>query len=176
MAALDPSNTARLYVDYEVAGQNHTLQCRLGTGVLTTDGMDVVADFLDALSSALYLVTVLGARFSASGSNVSNPVPWSGDPTYGADVGPPNASANYLDFVGRSNDGRRVRVAVFGARFVAASAGDFRATGGEVAAIGDALAVLLDTEGQFVTVSGLQPSWKQYANTGNNAYWRNHIR
>lgn len=176
MAALNPNNTARLWLDYLTCGYNHSVQCRIGTGVLPSDGLDTLADLLDALSPSLYLLTVTGARLAVAGSNVSNPIPWPGEDTYGADVGPDAASANMFDFVGRSNDGRRVRACVFGARYAATSDGNYRSVPGEDAALGAARAVLIGTEGEFVTISGLAPDWKQYTNVGPNAYWRNHIR
>lgn len=176
MPALPENSTARLWVDYDTCGYGHAVQCRLGAGVLPTDGLTVLADWLTAMSASLYLVTIKSARLALIGSNVSNEVPWPGDDTYGADVGPDAASANMFDFIGRSNDGRRVRVAMFGARFTQTTNGNYRATPGENAALDAARAVLIGTEGEFVTISGLAPTWKQYVNTGENAYWRNHIR
>jgi hypothetical protein len=80
-----------------------------------------------------------------------------------------------LNFVGRSLDGRRTAVKLLGCR-VESSGDDFRVTTAEGSMVNAAVAALNAMEGTFVTINGFQPVWKNYANIGDNAYWRNHIR
>jgi len=131
--------------------------------------------FLTALHDLFFQITIIGLRFQANDTDVSIAVPWGGDPTYGGSAGVAYQTAQYLDFIGRSSDGRRVRAGVFGCTF--SEQGDnFRVTPAEQAAVGAALAVLNSDSDYFKSISSFSTVWKNYANCGQNAYWRNKVR
>jgi hypothetical protein len=175
MAPLPPHSTARLYIDYETCGFNHTQLVRAGTGVTPAEAVTEAAVIWGECSPLLHLVTITGARWSDALSDVSNPVAWTGDASYGGGAGVAYETAKYYDFVGRSVAGRRVRLSFFGA--VALEIGDnYRASVAENADVANVLAALGLAEGVFVAIDGFQPLWHQYADMGVNAYWRNKIR
>lgn len=175
MPPISPDNTQRFWVDYEVSGYDHTLMARAGSTVVASDAGATIAALFDALSDGLYQLTVLGFRSAAPGTNISVPETWPGASTYGTTVGPAYTTAQFYDFVGRGSTGHRVRVAVFGATAIQAG-NDYRVTPAESAIIGDALDALRSDGDIFLDVDYEVPVWKDYANTGVNAYWRNKIR
>jgi hypothetical protein len=175
MPPISPDNTQRFWVDYTVAGFQHTLLCRAGSTVLAADAGATIAAFLAAIESSFYLITIDGFRRAAPGSNVSNPEVWPGASTYGDGAGTPKDSAHYMDFVGRGATGHRVRVAVFGA-IISDFGGDYRLSGSESALVANAVAELTSDSEIFLDVDYEIPIWKNYANLGVNAYWRNKIR
>lgn len=175
MAPLPPDNTPRYFLDYDTCGHGHTLMCRVNSTAVAADVAATISAFLTDLAPNLYLLTVTGFRFADAGTNVSLPVTWTGDATYGDDVGPEYASGQYYDFVGRSPGGRRVRVAVFGA--ISLQVGDnYRISVAESTDMQDALAELVSDVDHFLAIDFGTPIWNQYANSGVNAYWRNKIR
>jgi len=176
MAPLPHNNTGIFYLDYSVAGFDHTLQVRFGTGSSALEAAGMTDAFLAALTTNIYLLTVIGARVQDIGTNVSYPVDWDGDDTYGSDAGLAYTSAFYYDFVGRSLDGRRARIAVFGAKSAADSLDANYRYGTATSWVVGALAALEALPACPVSISGEVVNWKQYANGGVNAYWRNHIR
>lgn len=175
MAPLPPDSTARVKVNYSTCGFEHTAMIRFKEPN-TVD--DVVTEFnalITAIGSLFYLSSFIDAQVAVSGSNVFNPVAGGWPVTWGSGVGPNYATAHYLDFVGRSLDGRRVRLALFGCQSYT-SGDDYRALSTESAAVDDAVNVLNDAEGVFLSINGFQPIYKSYANIGVNAYWRNKVR
>jgi hypothetical protein len=175
MAPLPHNNTSILYVDYTVSAKPHVLPCRISTASSYANGMSAVDGLLTALGSSIKLWTIDGARAQDVGTNVSYPITWTGAGTYGSGAGTADETAVYFDFVGRSIDGRRVKVTTFGAASVASN-GNYRVSAGESGPIDAALAVLLGLNDEFVTISGLPPVWQNYANQGINAYWTKQIR
>jgi len=177
MAITDPTNTARLFLDYNTCDEDHTAMLRYTTLGSPGNCMTILDAMLTAMVAFLYRVTIIGARVAAVGSNVTNPVTWTGDATYGGDPGPHFASAQFVDFVGRGSDGKRVRVAFFGAQTQADGGGDdFRFQAADFPFVVTCVTALASDPGNAVTVTGLDASWKPYGNGGVNAYWRNKIR
>lgn len=175
MAPLPPNTTARLFVDYTTCKHQHTIVCRYDAPNTPADAMDAVSSLWTALDTFIYLATVDGARFQEAGSDVSVDVAWTGDPTYGDENGPEEASAWFVDYVGRSLGGRRVRVSTFGFKLVSYEH-IYRVQTGDIAAVDAGQAALDAAEGAFLAIDGGEPIWKTYANIGANAYWRNKIR
>jgi hypothetical protein len=175
MAPLPADSTARVKIAYNTCQFDHEVMIRFKEPD-TVD--DVIADFnsfITAIESLLFLSTFIGAQVAVSGSNVFNDVPGSWPVTWGSDAGAKVSTAWYYDFIGRSLDGRRVRMALFGAKQISTT-DDYRAFSAEVPAIEDGVAILNAAEGTFLSINGFQPVWKPYANSGVNAYWRNKIR
>lgn len=176
MAPLPNNNTAVYYLDYDVEGHGHTIQARFSETGSVNDAAAMLDAFLTAFGTNLYLINILGARVRDAGGNVSYPVTWDGDATYGSGTEGQYATAQYGDFVGRSIDGRRCRIAVFGVKGIVDTAGDDFRFPSSVGYVGAALAVLEASGDTPCSISGLPVNWHQYMNSGINAYWRNHIR
>jgi len=175
MAPLAPNSTARYYLDYNVAGEDHTLVMRVGSSITAAEASAKLDAFLTALGNTIYTLSIVGLRYSAAGSNISTPRTWGGDATYGSGTGTHADTANYYDFVGRTGGGRRARVSVFGATINRLN-GDYRAEAGASALLDAARAELEADAGYFLGIDGQAPIWNDYTNLGINAYWRNEIR
>jgi hypothetical protein len=175
MPPISPDNTQRFFVDYTVAGFQHTLLCRAGSTVTAADAGATIAALFAAFDSAIYVATIDGFRSAAPGTNVTVPEVWPGDPSYGVGAGVPANSAQYYDMIGRGAAGHRVRVALFGAILVT-DGGDYRMSSAEDALVANAIAVLTSDGDIFLDINYDVPVWKPYINLGVNAYWRNKIR
>jgi hypothetical protein len=175
LAPLDPTGTDRIFVDYTVAGHQHTILCRFKTPATAQDAADQVRDLLQAYDTELYASSLVTIRQADSGSGVTYPFTGTFISTWGSGTAAGNETAAYYDIVGRGHSGRRARVAVFGAKVE--NANDiFRlpySLGGEWAA---AIDVMVSSSNVFIDISGDQPLWHQYINIGVNAYWRNKLR
>lgn len=173
LPALPPSNTERFIYNYTVGGESHS-------GLVRTDGVSPSAvgvsidAFLTALAPALNQLTISTVEYAASGSNVFNIVS-SGieGNTYGSGAGGGSARANYVDFIGRSTGGRRVRHAVFGLKV---DATDYRFVPGENAAVDAAIVYLQATPNTWLSIDNIKPVWYTYANSGVNAHWQKAVR
>jgi len=172
MAPLPIDNTPRYKVFYTVASQQHVMDIRSSDSPASF-GLNV-DDLLTALGSAILALVIDEVQFSPSGMTVFNAVT-SGieGNTYGSGAGAILNKATYINFVGRSTGGRRVRLAVFGASAVGT---DCRYVAGEDARIDDAIAALQVSANHFEAIDGLKPVWKSYANAGFNAYWQRAMR
>lgn len=169
LTALPEDNTARYFLRYTVAGFEHVMTQRVSAGITDSDAIAAYEDFLATLEDLVYLATIVGLEKSASGSNVRNPVTWTGAPQFGADAAPDGSQASSVSFVGRSFDGRKVRL--FAYAFKGSFPTDFRLTNGENASVASAVAVLNGMSGTFLTISGQHPVWRPYMNVGVNDHF-----
>lgn len=177
MAPLPVESTGRLFVDYSTCQEVHTAMVRFGTGGNAGDAMAMLDSFWIAITSLMYLGTIQAARVADLGSTVTYPVTWTGAASFGSGAGSHYQTANYVDFVGRSIGGRRVRLATFGLISHAdTSNSDYRHQATDSAAVAAGLAVLEASTDTPVAIDGSPAVWQQYADIGVNAYWRNHIR
>jgi len=134
----------------------------------------IVDDFLTALATKIYGLTIDVVDFAASGSNVFNPVTTGIEGNvYGSGAGGTVAVPSYYNFIARSSGGRRLRMAVFGAVIAGA---DYRFIAGEDADLDAALAVLVAAGSSLKCIDGLTPVWKTYINAGFNSYWQRAVR
>lgn len=174
MAPLPVSNTARYFVDYQQGTHEHTLVARATGATSPASFGSIINGFLLNLTTLLVATTLTRVRFAAQGSTVSNPVitGFEGS-SYGSGAPTNEQNAIYLDFVGRSSGGRRVRLAVFGYK---GTFSDFRLTEAESAPIANAVASLNAPSTCFLAIDGIDPTWYPYANTGANAYWQRNLR
>jgi hypothetical protein len=175
LAPLPLDSTARYHFQYHTCGFDHTLQIRAGADV--TDA-EVAADFnafITACGGLFHASTLTDVLKAPSGSNVFNSVVADWPVGWGGSAGPNAHTANYVDFIGRSLDGRRVRAALFGCTFDVFE-DSYRILAADDAAVADTCTVLNGAEGTFVSINGFQPVWKLYADIGPSAYWRNKIR
>lgn len=175
MAPLPSNNTGVVFLDYGIGGENHTMQMRYGDSSSSVDIMGIMDEFLTALGTGIYEITILGARHRAKDADITLPVTWTGEATYGEDTADHANSAWYLDFIGRSVAGRRARVSLFGSKSFEDNINhDYRLdlAGGTL----DAWTVLDSAADMLCAIDGEAIVWYTYLNVGVNAYWRNKIR
>jgi hypothetical protein len=175
VAPLPLDSTARYKFLYTTCGFDHTAQMRVGDGVSDADAATEFNAFITAAGGLFHASSLTGVLKAASGSNVFNPVVADWPVGWGSTAGPADHTANFVDWVGRSLDGRRVRFSLFGCTFNSFN-DSYRILAAEDAAVNDVVTVLNAAEGTFVSINGFQPVWKQYADIGVNAYWRNKVR
>lgn len=172
MAPLPPNSTPRFKVYYTNAGTQHVMDVRSHDSPSAL-GVDI-ADVLTGMGSVLLGTTVDYVEFAADNSNVFNIVVTGIEgTTYGSGSGSIDSPAKYVNFIGRSSDGRRTRLMVLGCTSVPS---DFRWSAGDSAAIDNVIAALNASTNGFVTIGDIKPVWKSYANAGYNAYWQKVIR
>lgn len=175
MAPGDPTLTNALFLDYSVASETHTAMVRGQEGTTADDLMTVLGDFITAIDGSLFDSVAVGARYREAGSSLTFPVTWTGPSGWGGLSGVHSASAWYLDFIGRSSGGKRVRLAMFGATNMQDLAEhDYRLP--NTGDVGAGIAVLAAASTVLAAIDGNPVTWYTYANTGVNAYWRNKIR
>lgn len=174
MAPLPVDNTARTVVRYSSGGNTHDLVVRHANTAAPTAIGTAVDAFLTALDPNLWGMVVLDAIRYPVNVNISTPsiLGIEGN-TYGAGSPSTEQEPDYIDFVGRSIAGRRVRVTVFGPTDLG---GNYRVSIGEFASIAAALTALTSDADVFWAIDGTVPNWKSYANTGVNSYWQKQQR
>jgi len=114
MTALPASNTPRVFIDYTVGGEQHTMSYRYPeTGSLVT-ALSTLAEMWAFMDSEMYATTIDGARFAEVNSNVTNPAVWPGDPSYGTGTPAAGQEMKFFSMVGKDPIGKRWRVEWFG--------------------------------------------------------------
>lgn len=176
MAALPASNTARFWLDYSDGVNEHSLTFRISNSATLVTIKSQVDAFLTQLDTVLYLITILGCRVAVQGSNVTNPTPWTGAATYGTGTMPVSNAPRELRFIGRSVDGRRNSISVYG--FDGATPDTYRITSASNPVIEAAILALSNASalGVGLTISSGLPVWKAYASFNFNSYWEKEAR
>lgn len=175
MAPLPANSTARYFVDYTTGTEEHTFSVRANPTYSPADLGTDLNTFLTDISPLLNRITIIRVRYQPEGSNVSAPVATAidGNDYGGASYGTGDDRSKFLNFVGRSSDGRRVRLAVYGVNDIQP---DYRVSTADSSAIIAAVDTLNTPANAFLTVSGLKPLWYPYANTTDSAYWQKQLR
>jgi len=176
MAAVNPNNTPRLWVDYSDGVHDHSLMLRCADESQFAALMVIADGFLNAISANCYTLTIIGARTADQGTNVSNAITWTGSSTYGSGILLAPHAPFEMRWVGRDTLGHIVTWSLFGVNFN--PPGNFRFLPGDDADIAASISVLEDAvdDGILVTVAGQLPVIKQYVNCQYNSYWENQQR
>jgi hypothetical protein len=176
MAALPPENTRRIWVEYFDGVNNHEVMLRGDTDTTVGELMEVAHDFFTALEPKLYVITIIGVRYAETGSTISNPEVWTGDPSYGTGAMPAINAPREIAFEGRSPDGRLVSYSMFGSSV--STPADYRFSLGEDADLDNARNVLsvAHAAGILCTISGSSAILKTYINFNFNSYWEREAR
>jgi len=172
VAALPPSNTERWFYDYTVLGNQHSLMMRSASPISPGEAAEAIDLFLLQIDSELTTITTVGLRVALEGSNITNPASPTGlAATYGSGSGSDINAPLQVTFTGRSADGHKARVGIFG--WNAQTDTSWRMTPAEVAAVGDEVTNLnsLSAAGLFCSISGEGALWHPYANIGYNDHW-----
>lgn len=174
MAPLPPSNTDRYKLIYSTAPFEHSITMRVQPTVTAAQASTFYDGFLAQLIPLLGVITIVRLEKANINSDVFNAVTWSGAATYGSGVPANIQEPAFISFVGKSLQGRRVRVTVFGITGVTQQ--DYRFQAGENAAADAARAVLATGTDRWLAVDGIKPVWNGYANLGFNAHYQRKLR
>lgn len=177
VAPLPENNTDRFWLDYTDGQNPHSLQVRFNGGLPNVSNViSAVHQFFLALSPVLYTLNVSGARYSLEGTNISLPVLWEGDPSYGTFAMPATLAPRQICFLGRSSGGRFVRWFVFG--WEAAPPTPFRMELSSPTEFGDAWEVIsaAQLDGIFLSIDGLNPTLYGYVDVNYNSYFEEKSR
>jgi hypothetical protein len=170
MAPLPQSNTMRWWAVYTANSTQHRLMIRTAPGVTAAQMNTIFTSLFNNLTSALNTINVQNLEFADLGSNVRNTAAWTGPASFGSGTEvDTDGRARSFSFVGRSQDGRKARVFVFGVKPF--SEGDYRVDTSEAVAVANTVTFLNGASGVFLSISGAQPTWKGYANIGFNDHW-----
>lgn len=171
--ALDPSNTARAFMTYQVNGAVHTMMVRVGDTVSDGTISEAVGALLDAMDSLLYGSLFVKFERSAPGSNIRLPATWSGPTEWGDGEADQNAPTAW-SFTGKGTSGHKFALQIFGRS--TEQNNNWRLAAADDSAIAAALAALETTEDVFNNINGDAPIYNQYANQSMNAYWQRKAR
>jgi len=176
LGPLPANNTGRLWVAYNDSINNHELMVRYNTTTTLSAVMDFIDQYLTAQDTILYLTTILGARYSGPGSDISSPIVWTGAATYGDGTMPLNQAPRELCYLGRTSGGRRFRTFLYGGKFTTPD--DFRFPSVAESVVEAALGVIFDAgaDGSFVAIDNLRPTLYTYADVQYNSYWESAAR
>lgn len=171
MPSLPENNTPRLFIDYTDGINPHTLLVRYSASYGLAATMGDVDAFLSALQGSLYQLTVTGARASASGSNISTPVTWTGSSTYGSGTMTGVFAPRQICFLGRDSTGRKVRWFLFG--FKGNTPDTYRINVGDNGDVDAAITALSNAgaAGSFLTIALHSPALYGYADINFNNYY-----
>lgn len=176
LGALPANNTDRLFVRMSGTAGQHDTVFRFADAVTQDNAIATARAVLTAwrpfVSSA---ISFISARWQVHGSHVSFPVVW------GAPIVGTNATAltgdtkpQFTSVTGRSLDGRRCRITVFG--WPGPTATDYRFTTGEIAELAPLLTALSAGPAEIASISGQPVLWNAYLNVGRNAYYQRKAR
>lgn len=171
MAPLPPNSTARYVVHYTSGSREHTQLWRSGTPASPSAMGDFLNQVWTDVSPIIFAATILDLVFYADGADVGNSVATTDfvGNTYGTGDPSNNTAALFLDFIGRSSGGKRVRVSFYSPTGTDPS---WRFNAGESTAVDNVVMDLQSNSVDLVAIDGLVPIWKAYANVGYNAYWQ----
>lgn len=180
MAPLPVNSTGRLILPYTANGHRHHAQFRYAAeSAPSSDYLEGLDAFLTSLAGLMPSDWVFDDYlFIPMGTNVSIPLGVAPSPVSGGVTPDTGKAPAYMDFVGRSPDGRRARVSFLGAGNSpdeeGAALSDYRWRATENSSVAAAIGFLIDVG--VVTISGEVPYWKSYVNLGYNAYWQKAVR
>jgi len=172
LPAIDPSNTVRYFYDYSVGTIEHTLLCRVTDDVGLSEATDQIDQFLTAIGGGLVTITSVGLRKAEKGSNITNPVDLGLiQATYGSGVQAAINNPLQVTFTGRSGDGHKARVSMFG--WEAQTDNSWRYTTSENSDVLAAVTALQGAQaaGCFVSITGHDVLWHPYMNIAYNDHW-----
>ena len=177
MAPLPPNSTSRCWVKYSDGVNEHELMSRFDSNVLSvSDALQFSGDFFEAISDSLYLITIIEARWAEEGSNISLPVTWPAEPTYGDSTMPTVRAPLELRWVGRDQNGKRTSFSVWGGDFSVPDNYRIISSGANLPNLGVIQINTASAAGAMLTISGLRPTMKNYVNVNYNSYWETEAR
>lgn len=171
MAPLPEESTKRYWGVYTVAEDEHRVLMRVANTVTDAQAVAEMEDFFLQLQPSLGTdVVFTGMEVAALGSNVRNPVAITG-PITGTAAGSIAGVQEPRSWTikGRSVDGRRVGVTIFGV--FANTPTSWEEEPIVVAGLADARDVLNAPGNFWLSISGLKPVWYNRVTVNYNDHW-----
>jgi hypothetical protein len=162
LAPLPEDNTIRYWLNYSVGPFDHSFQVRVADGETDSAVIDAIDEFLALQGDLAYEASIIGLEKAAKGSNVRNPVEWTGNPTFGTGTAVIGAQASFYSFTGRSTDGRKNRLFLF--EWKQSFPASFRVQASGDADVAAVVAFLQTQTSRFTTISGQRTLWNAYCN------------
>ena len=175
MAPLPADSSARVKIKYLVCEREHELLIRFKAPATVDDVLAGFSSLIAGVDDLLFLSEFISAEVADVGSNIFNPDSSVWPVSWGTGAGSLPSTADFIDFVGRSLDGRKTHLALFGAK-TSVSGDGYRISSASNSVINGMTTVLNAASNIFTTINGFHTVWQLYANIGQNAYWRNHLR
>lgn len=177
MAPLPQNNTARFWVDYNDDVNEHTAMVRFDATVLDVpSALDTYHEFLTDISDFLYEITIIGARWAEQGSDISIPVTWPGDSTYGTDFMPPLLGPRQTRWEGRDSSGRKGSLSLYGCKYTTPDSYRIISIGANLPNLGVLAINAGSALGSFQSIGGNRMNMKNYVNVNFNSYWEAEAR
>jgi hypothetical protein len=108
------------------------------------------------------------------GSDIRNPIPWTPVAGTAPTLSDPTNRSRSGSFVGRSPDGRKLRLFFYGVKF--GPDATYRVGALEDFELEGAISELNALTSRVGTISGSAPKFKPYMNIRNNSYWQTELR
>lgn len=174
LVALPPENTARVFWTYNTVFENHTLMARCDGAMTDADVSTHISAFLDAMVPLLYHGLFVKMERSDIGSNVRVPAVYTGTTEWGSGDGDPDEAPFFFSFTGKSADGHKARVEMFGRG--RAQGDNWRISEADDSAVSDALAELRTSSAIWNSISDVGVIWNSYANKSVAQHWVKQLR
>lgn len=173
MAPLSPDNTPRLQLLYTSGEFVHTAQIRPSGIADKVAAEPVAAEWAGLLAELMTTAdSIFEARWIPEGTNIYQLVAFTEVPGV---LTPPTVNDRgdtaYMDFVGRSDDGREVRMTLFSTWFQDQIV--FRKTVSDAGSQAEDIRDFLNGMSPVTTtISGEEATWKAYVNYGFNSHFQ----
>lgn len=176
MAALPPSNTGRVWVDYATANAEHSFMLRYPVGSSSAVALEVAASFLEQVSTDLHVINIRGARFALKDTDVTLPLTWPGELTYGNTQENPVNAPRFVSLVGRTVAGRRWLLQLYG--WKGATPDSYRVSLGNFTGLENGVQELqgASDEGVICGIDGHGINFYDYFNVNYNDHWVSEAR
>lgn len=178
MAPLNPTLQAEYVVSYTGPYGAHRVKFFAGNIAQVGSEFDYIRDVITAMAALTWDNTTFNnCTFRPAGSTVSQTLNWVPIDSPSSLTPDPDAStkSTFIQWGGRSTDGRRVKWYLFNSRAVPRS--DMKYLDGEVGEVDAVTAALEEAALNGVTtISGAAPIIYTYANIGQNDYWTHQVR
>lgn len=172
LTPLPEYNTERWWLEYSDQGAAHKMLMRTDGPRDASEVAEAFATFMAAIVDGVNVLTITGLTHAAEGSNITNPESTTGlAGSYGTASGDPINIPLEMTFPGRSRDGRKTYVSLYG--WAAQTDETWRYLATESSIVLDGITALngLSAGGLFVSISGQRVFRNAYANVSFNDYW-----
>lgn len=172
LTPLPENNTERWWLLYTDQGVQHRMLMRADGPRDASEVAEAFDTFLNSIVDGINVLTIVGLQHAAEGSNVTNPEDTTGlAASYGTATGDPINIPLEMTFPGRSRDGRKTYVSLYGWAAQTDETWRYDATVGSIVINGVTALNGLSAGGLFVSISGQRVIRNNYANVSFNDFW-----
>lgn len=173
VAPLLTTNTQRFLVRQQTNGGLHTTLFRAPNGVAPATVISEITAFLNQLRLSMWDTwSATGLDYAPAFSTVTTPQAWT--PIVGSNTGVGRTDHQrdpiFISFIGRTSQGRRVKLTFFGSAFTPDQ--NYRVDVGQASNLTSCITLLNGSSAPISAIDGNKPLWKPYVDSGYNAYWQ----